>query len=295
MDRIYNNVIFLGGSELIRNCIKKFFEKDRCGINVTFLDVEDGDLIKKQRLREKYNIEYRAVKRKSLTEYLVQVQEPSLVFSIMNNYILPGEVVANSNLHIINLHHSSLPGHRGMNAGAWSIFYGEEHSGITWHAVAEEVDKGKIIRVTRIPLTDDMTAIKLLRLQNAAAVKDFEELQEDFLEGKEELYEQPEGTDYLHKFHDVPAEGFLDLSWDGKKTSRFLRAMDFGILNVFGRPELKLDGTIYEWKKYIIEKPDDSSVMEDSVKVNRQDGKINIEIHKADGYIIRLIKAKATV
>ena len=46
---------------------------------------------------------------------------------------------------IINYHNSLLPKHPGRFAEAWSIFEEDKKSGITWHLVVPEVDKGKII------------------------------------------------------------------------------------------------------------------------------------------------------
>ena len=150
--------------------------------------------------------------------------------------------------------------------------------------ITEEVDKGQIIKVTKIPITEDMTAIKLLRKQNAAALEDFRELMEVLFYGNETVYEQPEGTDYLHKFRDVPADGEINITWNGAQISAFLRAMDFGVLEVFGKPSFSWEGHKYHWKKYLIEKND--TVKEDKITVDADDQMILIK--KSDGYIIIL-------
>lgn len=282
---MYKQVIFIGGSKLILDCINAFCEEEgHSGITVLFLDVERVESDSKRRLCEKFHIVYHPVKRKDLTDILAGIEDPSLVLSIMNHYILPPEVVKNQNLRIINLHHSSLPGHRGMNAGAWAIYYQETYSGITWHLVNEEVDKGQIIRVTKIPITEDMTAIMLLRKQNIAALRDFTELMDILLYGNETVYEQSEGTDYLHRVHDVPAGGKMDITWSGAQTSAFLRAMDFGVLQVFGKPSVTWEENTYYWKKYLIDR--DETIAEDSFSIDEE--KKVIVLKKSDGYNITL-------
>lgn len=40
------------------------------------------------------------------------------------------------------------------------------------------------------------------------------------------------------------------MSWDLGQMSRFLRAMDYGVINVFGKPKVRLADGVYAWKAW---------------------------------------------
>ena len=63
--------------------------------------------------------------------------------------------------------------------------------------------------------------------------------------------EQAASTDrVIRRPGDVPNDGWLDLSWETDKVSRFLRSMDYGALMVMGRAKVMLDGEIYTVEGY---------------------------------------------
>ena len=65
--------------------------------------------------------------------------------------------------------------------------------------------------------------------------------------------QEADGESVLHLSKDIPNGGRLDLSWPAAKISRFLRAMDYGILNVMGNPKVELRDGLYTWKSYKID------------------------------------------
>lgn len=282
MEAYYEEVFFVGGTGLILNCIVAFKEKyDK--ILTFFLDEDEKDSERKRRICKEYEINHILVKRKEIEKILYERKKKCIVFSIMNKYIFSKDIVEKENIKIVNLHHSSLPGHRGLNAGAWAIYYQEKYSGVTWHYVDVEVDKGKCIKLSKIFLDDNITAFKLLKKQNEIAFNDFLELMSKIMENKLKTLEYEEGgKGYLHLKDDTPNKGILSLHWNGAKMSAFLRAMDFGGIDIFLRPRIIIGDKDYSWKKYYIEK---TGVCENDI---RFEGK-NIIIDRKDGYKIQLI------
>ncbi len=188
---------------------------------------------------------------------LLEETENVLLISAINEYIIPAKVLEKKNITAVNLHQALLPKHPGRNAESWVIFEQEKVTGITWHFMESRVDKGDIIIQKEIALDDDITAYKLFQKQIEAAKEAFNEIFEDLIEGKAYRIPQEKKTGiHFHKSYEIPNNGYLDLSWSGEKRSAFLRAMDYSVLNVMGRPKLYFKDEIYQWKKYEIHKTD---------------------------------------
>jgi phosphoribosylglycinamide formyltransferase-1 len=66
-----------------------------------------------------------------------------------------GELIQRYRDRIINLHPSLLPAFKGLNAFAAALRYGVRFIGTTVHFVDEEMDQGKIILQTSLPLNPD--------------------------------------------------------------------------------------------------------------------------------------------
>ncbi|EOI0538201.1 formyltransferase family protein, partial [Campylobacter jejuni] len=140
---------------------------------------------------------------------------------------------------IINYHNALLPFHKGCNAHIWSIWENDKKTGITWHMVEESIDTGAILTQKEIKLDDNFTALSLLNTQHNLAMASFKEAVEN-LENKA-LKAQISKKGY-HKKLALPNEGYLDLTWDKEKISRFLRAMDCGVLSGAPKARLKILG-----------------------------------------------------
>jgi methionyl-tRNA formyltransferase len=156
-----------------------------------------------------------------------------------------------------------LPRHPGRNAEAWAIFEQDSETGITWHMITEKVDAGKILIQKKVSLDEHMTSIQLLKKQHSLAVQGFTEILEDVVNSKM-VVSSPNNNlrGQLHYSWEVPNDGVLSLDWDGAKMSAFLRAMDYGILDVLGKPSVIIDGVGYTWKKYLIERSEVAQNME---------------------------------
>lgn len=206
--------------------------------------------------------------KKEMMDLLAQEKEKTLVLSVMNPWLFTEEALSNPNIFVINLHHALLPAHRGRNAEAWAVYEGDEKAGITWHRVDTGIDTGTVFLQKEVNIGSRTTSLKLLAQLNEVALEGLKELLEgEFVEkppaGK------PSGKETLHLSKDIPNDGWLDLTWDAGQMSRFLRAMDYGIIDVFGKPRVRLSDGVYickSWKIQETELKSEDSILFDSDK-----------------------------
>lgn len=196
--------------------------------------------------------------KKDLMELLAKETDKTLVLSVMNPWLFTEEALANPNIFVINLHHALLPAHRGRNAEAWAIYEGDEKAGITWHRVDNGIDTGAVFLQKEVEIGEKTTSLKLLAQLNEAALEGLGELLQGDFEERPPLL-QAAGKGKLHLSKDIPNDGWLDLSWDCGQISRFLRSMDYGVLDVFGKPRVRLDDGVYVWKAWKIQEAEPGS------------------------------------
>lgn len=174
------------------------------------------------------------------------------IISANNSYIFKKECVQNNT--IINYHNALLPFHKGCNARIWSIWENDKKTGITWHMVEESIDTGAILTQKEIKLNDNFTALNLLDAQHKLAIASFKEAIEN-LKNKISKTQISAGGGY-HKKLALPNKGYLDLTWNKEKISRFLRAMDCGALSEIPKARLKILGEEKEILLYEINELD---------------------------------------
>lgn len=199
-----------------------------------------------------------------------------MVVSAVNTYIFPKSVTNSPNFFGINYHNALLPKHKGMNAEAWSIFDMDDETGITWHIISETVDTGDIISQKTIPLDANISSLKLLKIQCDVAYKTFLEFSDMFIMGAIRTRQQPNTYLSMHKIKDVPNDGYINLDWSFDKMSAFMRAMDYGKLEVLNKPKLKLDTSTYVWNNYKI-LPHSKGEVSPKDRVSFEDNNIVIE------------------
>lgn len=200
----FKEIYLLGDGKVAKECLKItecFFNKKVIYIN----------------LKEKIKLD----------EFFTSIKN-TLIISANNFYIFKKSCVEQN--FIINYHNSLLPKHKGCNAHIWSIWENDKKSGITWHKVDCGIDTGEIILQKEIQITEETTALKLLKKQHIIAI---ESLKECFNILKINNFSCEKSISYgggYHKKCDLPNNGILYLSWEKEKINRFLRAMDNGNL-----------------------------------------------------------------
>jgi methionyl-tRNA formyltransferase len=192
----------------------------------------------------------------ALAARLDALPSSSIVVSASNLYIFPRRITDRQDLTLINYHAALLPHHPGRNPEAWSIFDQDKETGATWHLVTSEVDGGPILAAESFPITDNTTSLRLMSLLTKCGAKLFGDILPSLLSGKYSSREQEGARGEIHYGYDIPAGGVLDISWQGAKISAFLRCMDYGKLDVLGRPSACLNGTKYIWDSYRVNADD---------------------------------------
>lgn len=245
----YQKAMIIGGTGFLYQAAELVEQSGRVGQIELYFCNQNG-FGKNQEYMERWNCRQVAAK-KDLMALLEQETEETLVLSIMNPWLFTEDALRNPKLLVINLHHALLPAHRGRNAEAWAIYEGDEKAGVTWHKVDAGIDTGGIYLQKEVAIDDRATALKLLSQLNEAALEGLKELlQGEFLE-KPPISQMPDGNGRPpHLSKDIPNGGWLDLSWDLGQMSRFLRAMDYGVINVFGKPKVRLADGVYAWKAW---------------------------------------------
>ena len=240
------------GSGKLAVKIAEYLSKRELSVKIIEKKISSSSSV--EMLCRRKNLPYECLTSKEITERLLNMLSVAKikVISAVNTYIFPASVVEHRNFCGINYHNALLPRHRGMNAEAWAIFDMDEMTGITWHYINVELDKGKIIDQKSIPLDKDMTSIRLLKKQMDLAYQSFLEFADDFIKGSPKGVSQEGKKGELHYIKDVPNDGFINHKWSTKKILSFLRAMDYGKLFTMGEPKIIIGSDVYTWDRYRI-------------------------------------------
>lgn len=244
----YSLFVVIGKGRLAFQCGE--YLKENYQFPVILYDVNDKPSSYLKSNCSKIALDYRSEPKQQIFSSLCETEEQTLIISACNHYIIPADVLEKHNISAINFHNALLPAHPGRNAEAWTIYEMDEYAGITWHILSEKVDKGAIIAQEKIKPDNEMTSAKLLAIQNEKAFISFKDFIASFLNDSCTLTQQINEKHPFHFSKDRPNNGELDLNWSTDKISAFLRAYDYGLYNVLGKPHLVYEGTVYQWRGY---------------------------------------------
>lgn len=251
-------IVIIGTGKL--PCLCAEYCKDKYGIEIYEYGSYSMSTLKQW--STKHEVSYHSVMKEELTDILLELNEETLVVSANNTYLFPTSILSKKEITAINFHPSLLPKHPGRNAEAWAIYEEEEYSGITWHVIDTNIDGGSIICQEKIDLNEKTTSLKLMILQFDIAAKCFcsfaDRIIESGIDSLELTYNTTKSSD-IHLSTDIPNDGVLDISWATIKMSSFLRAMDYGPLNVLGKPYCYIDEEKYVWDSYEISENSDGT------------------------------------
>lgn len=260
---MYDQVVVVGSGKFPVQCAVLF---RRYCQDVALYEYKASTLSVSEKLCNKHGILYKNLDRISMGEELLKLEEKKvLVVSAFNTYLFTGSFLKKENITVINYHNAYLPNHPGRNAEAWCIYEGDSETGVTWHYVTEEIDAGKIIVQEKIEIGSDMTSLGLLKLQNERAYLLLEKIAGTLMRGEVKgITQQISLLRKIRRSNEIPNGGFLDVTWDVKMIYRFLRAMDYGVLNILGTPVLRLEDKTYVIIGYRLVR--DGEVVENSTK-----------------------------
>lgn len=236
----FGKIILIGAGKVATDCTRFLCRDLKIG-EVEIIESSENQFSMLERTSAKMGVPYRRLQTKGdITDILLEnaQKERLLVISANNRYLFPAKLCAKSNVEIINFHYGYLPSYRGMNIPTWVIYNREPFTGVTWHYVTAEVDRGEIIAQKKIALHNDITAYDVVRNGMQIGVELFMgfilELLERRIPGKEITTSE---TIYFDK--QLPQDGKVNLEASVVDIYRLLRSFDYGRTGTL--PPLKID------------------------------------------------------
>ena len=170
------------------------------------------------------------------------------LFSIANQSLIPGEVWKPAKSGTANFHDGPLPRHAGLIAPAWALMAGETQYGVTWHALADEIDRGDIYVQTNFDIDEQETVLSLNAKCFDAGIASFEELIGLIESGAIARRTQDFSAHSYHARHDRPAAAAtLDFSNTTIEVDRLARALNFGhgYVNPLAIPKIRTEHGVH--------------------------------------------------
>ena len=264
----FKKILVIGSGKIASDCVRIL----RRDLEITCVEVIESSNSQFSMLKkacEKYALRYRTLLKKELiSEAILEASQagPLLIISANNRYLFPAGICELPDVEIINFHYGYLPRYRGMNIPTWVIYNNEPFTGVTWHYVTSEVDRGEIIVQQKILLSEDTTAYEVVRDGMRAGTELFRsfipELLEKRISGKEILTNEHV---YLNKC--LPEDGKLDPDKDVLEIYRLLRSFDYGRTGTLRPLKVCMYGTDYLVEGYSLE----DSGIEEKTAVFQQD------------------------
>ena len=158
-------------------------------------------------------------------------QQPfDYLFSIVNNSVLPKEILELPRQLAINCHDSLLPRYAGVNATFWALMHGEKTHGVTWHVMTAMVGGGNILKQISVEINSDETAFTLNGKCYEAAICSFAQLIDELSSGQV-LVSKPnlDERTYFGRYKRPRAGGVLSFNCCAHDIDAFVRALDFGL------------------------------------------------------------------
>jgi amino acid adenylation domain-containing protein len=174
-------------------------------------------------------------------------QQPfDYLFSIVNNSVLPKEILELPRIEAINYHDALLPRYAGVNAISWALMNGEKTHGVTWHVMSAMVDAGNILKQISVEINSDETAFTLNGKCYEAAICSFAELIDE-LSSNQALGRKPnlDERTYFGRYKRPRAGSVLSFNCCAHDIDAFVRALDFGPYpNPLGLPKLVIGNNL---------------------------------------------------
>ncbi|MCX6572011.1 MAG: amino acid adenylation domain-containing protein [Candidatus Aminicenantes bacterium] len=166
------------------------------------------------------------------------------LFSIVNSYVLPENILKLPKKHTINYHDSLLPNYAGVYATSWAIMNQEKMHGITWHLATQKVDAGDIVKQDKVEISPTDTAFVLNAKCYEKAASIFNNLVEDLIYDRIEYVPQEHTKrTYYSLFKRPKAACFFSFNQEAAEIEAFVRALTFGKFypNRLGCPKIAID------------------------------------------------------
>jgi len=203
-----------------------------------------------------HGIPYHQLPKNEVTTLLNSLSDPTIIFSINNNYIYSSKMIRRENVRVINFHNAYLPNYRGHGkvVPTWAIFNGELTHGVTWHMVSDGIDEGRILCQEAFEISEDDTALHLITRCISLGINLFSNNLDKFSNDQTIGKSQIKNSSKIYRSKDIPNDGWLNINWGFDMISRFLRSMDTGLFNLLSKPKIRLYDKNFLISKYTIDK-----------------------------------------
>jgi len=146
----------------------------RRGIQYTRLKLLDRLGLAKRSVRSiaaEYDIPVRKATNVNDSALVAELQSmrPDVILSVSAPQIFHEEVLQVPRWGCVNIHSAKLPKYRGMMPNFWAMYHGDQSAGITVHRMAPEIDRGKILVQSEIPIHQTESLDSLIRRSKCAA------------------------------------------------------------------------------------------------------------------------------
>lgn len=168
--------------------------------------------------------------------------ELDVIFSIVNECILPDYLIEYPKIGAINYHNSPLPKYAGLYATSWAILNNEKEHAVTWHWMQSTIDTGDILKQPRFLIDDNETALTLNLKCYEHAVHSFSELIDELSTQSESSIQQDLSFRTYFGLKNKPKHlGFLSFDDSAEEIERICRALYLGnYRNELASPKIKI-------------------------------------------------------
>jgi len=138
------------------------------------------------------------------------------------NKIIPNDIINLFSKGIINIHFSKLPQYRGPAPVQYTILNGEREAWITYYLLDENLDTGKIITQSNLPLDFTETTETLYQKLIAKAASEIPKIIEDYLCDRYHTCQQTGQATYTKKLTTKDCQ--IDWTKSAEEIERLIRA-----------------------------------------------------------------------
>lgn len=169
------------------------------------------------------------------------------LFSIVNGWVIPAEVLKLPRKAAINFHDSLLPRYAGVHSTTHALRLGEQQHGVTWHEMAAGIDSGDILQQVPVDITPDDTALSLNLKCYAAGYGAFVELVQALNENRlQPLKQDLSQRSYYGLWHRPEAACAFNWAEPAERLDALARSLNMGTYrNAVGLPKLTAGGQVF--------------------------------------------------
>lgn len=253
INTVFRRIVILGYGKVTGEVLRYVCDrKKEYGYQIEFIEHEIHPLSITEKICAESGIPFIQITDKGeLAGVLDKITERTLIISAGNNFLFPASLAEKEHITIINFHNALLPAYPGRNAPTWAIYMGEKETGITWHYVTAGVDEGNIIIQKRCEIGDDMKAYELTEQLMDLAGEAFRESFADIMaQSVDAVPQEFDPNRRMYRSHEVPSEGFFELTDRPQDIYRLLRSTDYGKNDIFPSMRTVIGGREAEILRY---------------------------------------------